>query len=132
MPAQDWKERLEALTKISKEQSENTETPRFSSASNPKQERQNPASSPASVKKGQLCIRFEKRNGKPATIISEFKGSQQELMELARQLKSTLGIGGSAKDDEILLQGDLRDKIAPYLQKLGYSLKGDYKKNGSR
>lgn len=51
MPAQDWKERLAALAKISKEQSENTETPRFSSASNPKQEHQNPASSPASVKK---------------------------------------------------------------------------------
>ncbi len=121
MPAQGWKERLAALAKSSEAQAVNTETSGFESAP-----------TPAPVKKGQLCVRFEKRNGKPTTIISEFKGSQQELTELASQLKSTLGIGGSAKDDEILLQGDLRDKILPYLQKLGYSLKGDYKKNGPR
>ncbi len=119
MPSQDWKERLAAMAKTSGEQSVNVVKTSGEQSVNV-------------VKKGQLCIHFEKRNGKPTTIISEFKGSQKELLELARQLKSALGIGGSAKDDEILLQGDVRDKIVLYLQKSGYSLKGDYKKNGSR
>ncbi|MDD2560465.1 MAG: translation initiation factor [Bacteroidales bacterium] len=127
MPVQDWKERLAALAGANNKQTENTESSGQKSGPNPE-----PASAAAAIKKGQLCIRFEKRNGKPATIISEFKGSQKELTELAGKLKSTLGIGGSAKDDEILLQGDLRDKIVSFLQKSGYSVKGDYQKKGPR
>ncbi|NLB03536.1 MAG: translation initiation factor [Bacteroidales bacterium] len=129
MPVQDWKERLAALANTTGKQTDNTEASGNESSPNTSQ---SPKPVPAPVKKGQLCIRFEKRKGKANTIISEFKGSQQELLEMAKQLKSTLGIGGSAKDDEILLQGDVRDKVVPYLQKSGYSLKGDYKKKGSR
>lgn len=77
------------------------------------------------VKKQTLCLRYEKRNGKPVTIVSEFEGSEQELKNLACRLKSTLGIGGSARDDEILLQGDVRQKSASLLQAWGYRLKGE-------
>ncbi|MBP5171897.1 MAG: translation initiation factor [Bacteroidales bacterium] len=72
-----------------------------------------------------LCLRYEKRNGKPATIVSEFDGPEEALKELARRLKSTLGIGGSAKDDEILLQGDVRQKVTALLRSWGYRLKGE-------
>lgn len=76
------------------------------------------------VRKGRLCLRYEKRNGKPATIISEFSGNEDELKALAKKLKNTLGVGGSAKDDEILLQGDVRQKAASILQEEGFQVKG--------
>ncbi len=78
-------------------------------------------------KKQDLIIRFERRNGKPATIISNFQGSETELKDLARNLKTLCGSGGSAKDDEILIQGDFRQKIALYLKNAGHKVKGDFK-----
>jgi len=75
-----------------------------------------------------LIIRFEKRNGKPATIISNFQGSEQELKDLAAKLKKLCGVGGSAKDDEILIQGDVRTKIADFLRKQNHTVRGDFKK----
>lgn len=75
-----------------------------------------------------LVIRFEKRNGKPATIISNFEGSEQELKNLAAALKKHCGVGGSAKDDEILIQGDVRNKVAEFLRKQNHSVRGDFKK----
>jgi len=75
-----------------------------------------------------LIIRFEKRNGKPATIISNFQGSEQELKDLAAKLKKLCGVGGSAKDDEILIQGDVRTKIADHLRKQNHTVRGDFKK----
>ena len=77
-------------------------------------------------KKQDLIIRFERRNGKPATIISNFQGSETELKDLARNLKTLCGSGGSAKDDEILIQGDFRQKIALYLKNAGHKVKGDF------
>lgn len=79
------------------------------------------------VNKQDLIIRFERRNGKPATIISNFQGSEPELKDLARNLKTICGSGGSAKDDEILIQGDFRQKIAQYLKSAGHKVKGDFK-----
>jgi translation initiation factor 1 len=78
-------------------------------------------------KRQDLIIRFERRNGKPATIISNFMGTENELKELARSLKTICGSGGSAKDDEILIQGDFRQKIAHHLKNLGHKVKGDFK-----
>jgi translation initiation factor 1 len=72
-----------------------------------------------------LIIRFEKRNGKPATIVSNFQGTECELKDLARKLKTHLGTGGSAKDDEILIQGDVRQKVAVYLRNSGYKVRGN-------
>jgi translation initiation factor 1 len=75
-----------------------------------------------------FIIRFEKRNGKPATIVSNFQGSEQELKDLAARLKKHCGVGGSAKDDEILIQGDVKDKIADFLRNQGHAVRGDLKK----
>ncbi|MDD4922667.1 MAG: translation initiation factor [Bacteroidales bacterium] len=74
-----------------------------------------------------LIIRFEKRNGKPATIISNFQGSEEKLKDLAAKIKKLCGVGGSAKDDEILIQGDVRKKVADFLRKQGNSVRGDIK-----
>ncbi len=79
-------------------------------------------------KRQDFIIRFEKRNGKPATIVSNFQGSESALKDLAATLKKHCGTGGSAKDDEILIQGDVRLKIADYLKKQGHLVRGDFKK----
>lgn len=91
--------------------------------------RQNEPASPIVPSKRQdFILRFEKRNGKPATIVSNFQGSESALKDLAATLKKHCGTGGSAKDDEILIQGDVRTKIADYLTKQGHKVRGDFKK----
>jgi len=63
------------------------------------------------------------RNGKAATIITGFVGSEDDLKELARKLKTKLGVGGSTRDGEILVQGDFAAKIIQLLQSEGYKVK---------
>jgi len=72
-----------------------------------------------------LEVHLEKkgRGGKTAIIIKGFTGSEGELNDLAKQLKSGLGVGGSAKDGEIIIQGDKREKATEMLKKLGYKTK---------
>lgn len=73
----------------------------------------------------QLKIWLEKggRGGKIASVIKGFVGSDADLKELAAQIKNKLGTGGSAKDEEIIIQGDHRDKILEYLKTKGYNAK---------
>lgn len=63
------------------------------------------------------------RGGKVATIIKGFEGTDDDLKALAKQLKTLCGVGGSAKDGEIIVQGNFRDKIMDYLSKEGYKIK---------
>lgn len=70
-----------------------------------------------------LRIELDKRNGKAATLITEFEGSDDELKDLAKTLKVKCGSGGSARDGEILIQGDFRVKIAELLSGMGYKIK---------
>ena len=65
----------------------------------------------------------KQRAGKMVTIISGFIGSEDDLKELAKKMKQTCGVGGTAKDGEILIQGDFRDRITEKLQKDGYKVK---------
>lgn len=65
----------------------------------------------------------KQRGGKKVTLIEGFKGSEDDLSDLGRELKKHCGVGGNTKDSEILVQGDFRDKVLDYLQKKGYIVK---------
>ena len=104
----DWKERLNVVYSTNPDFSytfdeEETET-------QPKQQQK-------------LRVQIEKHNrgGKTATVIRGFSGTDNDLKELAKWLKSRCGVGGSAKDGEIIIQGELREKIIELLQKDGYT-----------
>ena len=70
-----------------------------------------------------LRVRLETRHraGKAMTVIAGFIGSAADLVALAKQLKGHCGTGGSAKDGEILIQGDQRERVMQWLAKSGYA-----------
>lgn len=63
------------------------------------------------------------RGGKQVTLVRGFVGNDSDLNALARDLKVRLGVGGSAKDGQIVIQGDFRDRVVDMLVKMGYSAK---------
>ncbi len=72
--------------------------------------------------KQNLRVSIEKKNrgGKTATVVKGFTGSEADLKDLAKLLKTRCGVGGAAKDGEIIIQGDLREKVVELLKKEGY------------
>ena len=72
-----------------------------------------------------LIVGIDRRNrgGKQVTLVSGFVGTAEDLKELGRVLKTRCGVGGSAKDGEITVQGDFRDKVVALLREMGYNAK---------
>lgn len=77
------------------------------------------------AEKQRLIVRIDRRNrgGKQVTLIEGFVGNDADLSFLAKTLKTRLGVGGSAKEGEITIQGDFRDKVVALLTSMGYNAK---------
>ncbi|MFC5045323.1 translation initiation factor [Aquimarina hainanensis] len=70
-----------------------------------------------------MICKYEKRKGKPITIIEGYTGADSDFKKLAKELKTTLGVGGSFKNDAIIIQGDYRDRIMQILKDKGFKTK---------
>ena len=69
-----------------------------------------------------LC-KYEKRKGKPITILDGYNGATSDFKKLAKEIKTKLSVGGSYKDDKIIIQGDYRNEIMEILQTKGFKVK---------
>ncbi|MBO7255496.1 MAG: translation initiation factor [Paludibacteraceae bacterium] len=104
----DWKSRLNIV--YSTNPNFNYET----------EEDENVETLPASQQRLKVQLDKRNRNGKAVTLITGFVGNEEDLKELGKFLKSKCGVGGSSKNNEILIQGDFREKITTVLLEKGY------------
>lgn len=70
-----------------------------------------------------IICKYEKRKGKPITILEGYNGAIDDFKKLAKELKTKLSVGGTFKDDKIIIQGDYRDKIMTILKEKGFKVK---------
>jgi len=75
------------------------------------------------IQKEPLICKFEKRKGKINTVIEGYEGDAEDFKLLAKEIKTKLSVGGSFKDDSIIIQGDYRDKIMEILKAKGFKVK---------
>lgn len=107
----DWKKRLGVVYSTD---------PSFNYATAAEEEEQ---TLPPAKQRLIVTIDRRQRAGKQVTLIKGFIGTHDDLATLAKTLKTKCGVGGTAKDGEITIQGDLRDKITALLLGMGYNAK---------
>lgn len=109
MKSNDWKERLNVVYSTN---------PDFNYETNEEPEEE---TLPKDKQNLRVFIEKKNRGGKTATVIKGFTGSENDLKELAKRLKTRCGVGGNAKDGEIIIQGELKEKVIELLKKDGYT-----------
>ncbi len=109
MANNDWKSRLGMVYSTNPDY-------HFETAEEPEAETLPPAQQ-------RLRVKMERagRKGKTVTLVEGFVGTEEDLKELAKNLKTKLSTGGSAKDGEIVIQGDVRQRVAELLRAFGFS-----------
>ncbi|CAM3378718.1 translation initiation factor [Zobellia roscoffensis] len=70
-----------------------------------------------------IICKYEKRKGKPITILEGYNGAESDFKKLAKELKTKLSVGGTFKNEQIIIQGDYRDKIMVLLKEKGFAVK---------
>ena len=77
---------------------------------------------PPAQQKLKVRLDTKQRAGKAVTLVENFEGSEADLQDLGKKLKTYCGTGGSVKDGQIIIQGDQRDKVMQWLANGGYKL----------
>ena len=109
MKKNDWKERLNIVYSTNPDFSYETEEENVAETLPPQQQR--------------LKVQLDRKNrgGTVVTLITGFVGNDDDLKDLGKMLKSKCGVGGGAKDGEIIVQGDFKQKVIDLLLKAGYT-----------
>ncbi len=111
MKENNWKDRLNVVYSTNPDF-------QYQQGENSEQETQPP-------QKQNLIVAIERKNrgGKTVTLVKGFIGSDDDLAELGKKIKTKCGVGGSAKDGEIIVQGEFKTRIADLLKEWGYKVK---------
>lgn len=107
----DWKERLGVVYSTNRD---------FDYQTSREEEQE---TIPPGEQRLRVQIDRKQRKGKSVTLVSGFVGRENDLKDLAKMLKSKCGVGGSAKDGEIIVQGEWVEKVTGILRKEGYQVK---------
>ena len=111
MADNDWKQRLGMVFSTNPDYKYDTEEPAEEELL------------PAAQQKLRVWLDRKQRGGKTVTLVKGFVGPEDALADLARMLKTKCGVGGAAKDGEVIIQGDHRDRVVELLTKAGYGCK---------
>lgn len=109
MKNNDWKERLNVVYSTNPDYNYEME------------EDEEQTTLPAARQRLRVQLDRKNRGGKVVTLITGFVGTDSDMKELGKLLKSKCGVGGSAKDGEIIVQGDFKQKVLELLKKEGYT-----------
>ena len=86
-------------------------------------EKVQPQSHELHIQKEPILCKFEKRKGKPITLIEGYEGSEEDFKILAKELKNKFSVGGTFKDNIVMIQGNYRDQIMRFLNEKGFKTK---------
>jgi len=109
MANNDWKDRLGVVFSTNPDYQYSTD------------EIEPQATLPKTEQRLRVSIEKNGRGGKVVTIVRGFVGTEDDMKQLGKFLKTKCGVGGSVKDDEIIIQGNLKEKIVTLLKADGYN-----------